>query len=622
MVNFYRPGCLNGGYMERLFGKISASLVENDQSYPENLADKINDNIGPPEPIALEDVHVRAMYILSDKINSYGGCFPADEHELLGSLLIDSPVLVGHRKDSLPIARNFHAEMVQKNNANWVKVYFYWLKNAEGAESLKNNIDGGIYKECSISFIFSFPECSICGSDIRKCGHRPFQTYETSGGRREAFFNYREIEKVLETSLVYRGSVHDTTLTNELFFSPFAKQPEKSLKKEIAFYKRIWDLTVLNNDSVFLVRPAFESLRVIVDNTGVSPKIFMPDQSEIDSDRIRSYLSAFVLPDGDYILEGRLLGFRGKERQKVSELTRYIEGKSSRVKRIELRICDILDHSDKEIKKAEPIERIKYLSQIYSDNSDVLINTHEVSGDDLTEKVSKISSRYGAEIIDADYGAGYIFTHRKLIQLQNVLGDIVEDSNRYQLNCSLEGSPVSIARKFPCRQKILPGEVIEVEVAGVRRIDDEIFIDHPRYVDSLGCTGLHEDVDYLVSTKPESSREDKYYIHIEGRDLIFKLNSGRQSTCYLIRNYSKNLLDTGRRFIAEKYKSNPSVDNTKSMTGMIIDFHRRGQASFIKLEGPLSGDFVFRPAIIKDRKQFLFYHLNKLHFEDSRDVRG
>jgi hypothetical protein len=58
------------------------------------------------------------MFLISDQVNSYGGCFPSDEHEDLARLLIDSPVLVGHTKDKLPIARNFKAELVEKDESN------------------------------------------------------------------------------------------------------------------------------------------------------------------------------------------------------------------------------------------------------------------------------------------------------------------------------------------------------------------------------------------------------------------------------------------------------------------------------------------------------------------------
>jgi DNA ligase-1 len=67
-----------------------------------------------------------------------------------------------------------------------------------------------------LGFVFGFPECGICGEDMRRCQHIPFKTYPTEDGEKEASFNYRNITKVLETSLVYRGAVPNTSMSDEL----------------------------------------------------------------------------------------------------------------------------------------------------------------------------------------------------------------------------------------------------------------------------------------------------------------------------------------------------------------------------------------------------------------------
>lgn len=205
--------------MEYLLGNLEAKLLEKEEAPSDELVFLINSRINPPVPVKKEDVYIRAMFLISDQVNSYGGCFPSDEHDKLASLLVDSPVLVGHTKDKLPIARNFKAELVRKDGVNWVKVWFYWLKESAGSLPLKENIDHGIYKECSIGFSFEFPECSVCGEDMRRCEHIPFQTYPGSDGKSTpAYFNYRKIQKVLETSLVYRGALPNTTITNDLIY--------------------------------------------------------------------------------------------------------------------------------------------------------------------------------------------------------------------------------------------------------------------------------------------------------------------------------------------------------------------------------------------------------------------
>mgnify|MGYP001492291960 CR=1 FL=1 len=167
--------------MTASFGKITAHLAEPINNVSDDLTILINQNINPPEPVSACEIFVRAMYVVSDEINSFGGRFPADEHARLALLLIDSPVLVGHRKDKLPIGRNFYATHVVKDGRQWIKCFFYWLKSSEGAESLRENIDGGIYKECSIGFTYLFPECSECGEDIRRCDHVPLTNSAARG---------------------------------------------------------------------------------------------------------------------------------------------------------------------------------------------------------------------------------------------------------------------------------------------------------------------------------------------------------------------------------------------------------------------------------------------------------
>ena len=205
--------------MECLLGNLEAKLLEKEEIPSDELISLINSRIKPPVEVRKDDIFIRAMFLISDQVNSYGGCFPSDEHENLARLLIDSPVLVGHTKDKLPIARNFKAEQIKKDDINWIKVWFYWLKESSGSLSLKENIDHGIYKECSIGFTFEFPECSVCSQDMRRCQHIPFKSYTVPDCRtRPAHFNYRKISKVLETSLVYRGALPNTSITNDLIY--------------------------------------------------------------------------------------------------------------------------------------------------------------------------------------------------------------------------------------------------------------------------------------------------------------------------------------------------------------------------------------------------------------------
>ena len=174
----------------------------------QRYVDLINDNIRPPVAVSPDDVLIRAMYVINDAINSYGGKFDRVDLPQIAALFIDSPVLIGHDKSGLPVARNFWAEVIEKDDKLWIKSYFYWLKQGDSSNRLKLNIDSGIYKECSVSFTYNLPECSACGQDIRYCGHQV---------SKDVHFTYRGVDRILETSLVYRGSIPNTHLTDRLF---------------------------------------------------------------------------------------------------------------------------------------------------------------------------------------------------------------------------------------------------------------------------------------------------------------------------------------------------------------------------------------------------------------------
>lgn len=391
--------------MESSLGRVTARLAEKAEEISADLIDLINRNINPPTPVGPEDVHIRTMFIVSDQVNSYGGRFPADEHERLAHLLVDSPVMVGHRKDRLPVGRNFHAVMVEKDNQHWVKSYFYWLRNALGAGDLKDNIDGGIYKECSIGFTFQFPECSVCGRDIRLCEHEPLQKYKQNGNEIICHFNYRRVERVLETSLVYRGALPDTEISRELKMEKMTMSftdKEPNLKAVgTAEVKRL-----AGGDGRFLIVPRYESLpvRLIRDEGG-----FRVEKDTYGS-RIGEIAAKFPLHDvvvaDDFTigetLWGRLVGYRGKERCSLPQLDKYLSKNSSRVSRVVL----MLFPHGRIVCRQATAGKTTYEVRV--------IPFRYVSGYELMAHIPDIMSRSGVEIWPCENGkvatTGYHFS--------------------------------------------------------------------------------------------------------------------------------------------------------------------------------------------------------------------
>lgn len=218
----------------------------------EFLIDRINENIKPPKKAKQDNVNIRVMYIINDRVNSHGGRFKRADLLKLCNLIVDTPVLIGHNRAGEPLARNFHAELEHIDSTVWLKSYFYWPRVPDTErDTLLEKIDSGILKECSISFVYTFPECSECGQDIRNCPH------EIGAGEDDSkvHFIYNGISQVLETSLVYKGSVKGTFLSDKL-----ADHPIDEIK--IAFEEKRICLSIDRN-----LRKS-SGIRIV--NTGIS----------------------------------------------------------------------------------------------------------------------------------------------------------------------------------------------------------------------------------------------------------------------------------------------------------------------------------------------------------------
>jgi hypothetical protein len=318
------------------FGRLTAMLADLPASPSTRFVDIINQRVEPDRPVTAEQIYVGAMYLVSDEVNSFGGRFPVEEHQRIAELLIDSPVLVGHRKDHLPIARNFHAELVDRDNQSWVKSYFYWLRSVDDADTLKANIEGGIYKECSIAFTYNLPECSICGHDIRLCEHEPFSTYPTTAGPAVCHFAYRQIERVLESSLVYRGAVPNTRVTREETSNdvPTLHRSSSMSPQGRINLMSLDSLSDLDHGSQFLVVPHYDALPVTA--TTCDGKINL---SRLDSSPLRQTIYQELGNSPSVELDnapGLLIGFQGRQRCSCVELEKYIADRSGPISRVVL----------------------------------------------------------------------------------------------------------------------------------------------------------------------------------------------------------------------------------------------------------------------------------------------
>lgn len=204
--------------MEEVNKTFAVEMAGDGENYSDFL-DEVKAHIDPIKELNEGEVHVRAMLVASDSVNSQGGRFDPEVLEMLCKLIPGAPVLIGHDKSKLPVARCFRAAVVHREDDDrpWVKVWFYWLSETAGADDLLRKIDGGICTECSLGFTFATPECSICGGDIRRCSHIPGGNYSDDAGTPAiCHYYYRGVRRVNEISLVYRGAIPNTAMSRDL----------------------------------------------------------------------------------------------------------------------------------------------------------------------------------------------------------------------------------------------------------------------------------------------------------------------------------------------------------------------------------------------------------------------
>ena len=216
-----------------------------------------------------------------------------------------------------------------RNGRPWVKCWFYWLRDARGADTLAENIDGGIYKECSISFTFLFPECSVCGRDIRTCPHQPFEKYTARDTETTCHYYYRNIERVLETSLVYRGAVPDTALTNELLSPENLSRPPRC---EIP----IDSPTELPAAARYLIMPHYEGIPVTVESNNGQLSFRRVDGRPLHADLSDRFATESLPPFQSAC--GFIIGLRGKQRFPTDTVEAFLRGDPTSVSRLELRL--------------------------------------------------------------------------------------------------------------------------------------------------------------------------------------------------------------------------------------------------------------------------------------------
>ncbi len=182
---------------------LSGTLLREPCKASERDLETIHGLPNPPLiPLAADEIHVRRCRLANDQTDSRYGRFRTSDLPRLLELVQGAPVLIGHDRRTLGIARFFGGDIEIREGVNWIVPKFYWPRAHSQADDLRVMIDAGVYNEASIAFVYRTPTCSICGQDLRGCPHWPGRSYDGQ----LCFFWYDGIERVTEGSLVYRGA--------------------------------------------------------------------------------------------------------------------------------------------------------------------------------------------------------------------------------------------------------------------------------------------------------------------------------------------------------------------------------------------------------------------------------
>lgn len=199
--------------MDNLTGRLAVTALNDLEHDKTALVEEINRVIKPALAASADSVYIGVLLAASNQVNAQGGCFASEELAQLAELVIDAPIMIGHKKDELPIGRIFKGEIISRAGTPWLRAFFYWHRAQARAEEIKTGIDAGIYKECSLGFLYAKPECGICRADMRTCRHRVNEVVRLGSRDIKAFYYYKQLERVLEISLVYRGAVAGTSVS-------------------------------------------------------------------------------------------------------------------------------------------------------------------------------------------------------------------------------------------------------------------------------------------------------------------------------------------------------------------------------------------------------------------------
>lgn len=572
-----------------------ATVLGND-----DLVAEINQAINPPKPVSAADVYLGVLFAASNQVNMQGGCFAEAELLQLAGMIVDAPVMVGHKKQELPIGRVFRGEVVERQGVPWLKAYFYWRRDQEGADQLKANIESGVYRECSLAFLYGRPECSVCRGDMRRCRHRIGAPIGSSDNQQKAFFYYKEIYKVLEISLVYRGAVENTCVTT---LAAHATGQSSLLPFWRCNAEAVSGLSLIGAafDQV-LVEPIYNGLwlEVVGNETGVRARTL---SGEVFDHAILGELKQALAVDS-FRLVAQLVPVKGSSRLPLDTLDCCRPGNRK------LALLDLLAANAQEFTRLSARERKGILSGLCLRSQCIMPAPYTIcSYLSLQHTAHSKGSGFGLLIADADAkGVPTCYEVRRGGHLRGMVGVVENSENRSRYyvtfdNDAGDGARFSLSANG---RRLTPGDIIWVRPQEGTKNSFE-------YVDRCQAGVSVDNLQMVMSSQTESAQPRFSLLAGSNGDMWLDLHPLLENRLLRIKQLDFELLGQNRKFWCELIELNQ--DTRKSVgavsaidSGRVLHHGRVDSAGLtIKLcGGRLEGNYQIETIRVGSRKGYLF----------------
>lgn len=523
--------------MKHLTGSLAATASLDSEQDKNELVAEINRVIKPSRAATVDNVYLGVLDAASNRVNAQGGCFGLAELARLAGLIVDVPVLIGHKKQELPIGRVFKAEVIERDGAPWLRAYFYWHREQTGADELKAGIDAGVYRECSLGFLYAQPECGICGLDMRNCRHRVHEPVRVGNREVRAFYFYRKIQRVFEVSLVYRGAV-DGTAVSTLAHPNAHGEADPFWRQNAAIIFDPSQLTVAPGE--LLIEPLYRGVWLRLDSSGAQ----MPNGEGFDHPAAAE--AAAKIAERKAVVICQAIAMRGSSRLPVRSLLR-----SSNRARARLVAFDILRLDGHDLAHLSLHERRRSLQELVEQVDGLeLAPLQRCSLGELATHPERHGSADGARIISITAGGCTVTEFRRKTHLRVTIKPESLDEHRHSLVAQLrDGETLKLELPDPAPDLKTPLVWIEAVPGDSQRW---------RMIDSACGDRDSDPAEVLTKLPPRTRHRFVLLLDTNGNAWLHLRLSGTERL-FKIALLRLPLLQLGRRFWSAAIEASPAA---------------------------------------------------------------